>query len=273
METTKVKFGCISVTRPIEEMFETASKSKFSHIEIDLLQKHSCIESFDAKRIKKIIKQATKYNISISLHVPYTLNLADEIQSIRKANIEYLEKTIELASKIKATHITTHIGYFIGLPSWKWKRKQALDRLFLSLEEALPLCKELEVLLAIENVNPMPKHSELFYLGDNINDLDFIFDKLKSPNLKLCLDVGHANTNEGPVKYIKEFADKIVSVHVHDNNGKYDEHLTIGTGIINWNHLTDEFEKIKFYGPFVYEVVSRPLQKSREDLEKHLKLF
>ncbi|MGA3291177.1 MAG: sugar phosphate isomerase/epimerase [Candidatus Bathyarchaeia archaeon] len=263
----------MSLIKPIEEMFDETSESGFSHIEIDLLEKHSCIESFDAKRIRKIVKEATKYDISISLHVPYTLNPSDEILSIRRANIEYLEKAVKLAHKIKATHITTHIGYYIGLPSWKWKRKQALERLLLSLEKVLPLCGNLEVLLAIENVNPMPKHSEFFYLGDNINDLQYIFSKLKSPNLKLCLDVGHANTNEGPIKYIEEFADRIVSVHIHDNNGKYDEHLTIGMGTINWNILADEFKKIKFYGPFVYEVLSRTPQESREDLEKNLKLF
>ncbi|MGD0645660.1 MAG: sugar phosphate isomerase/epimerase [Candidatus Bathyarchaeia archaeon] len=273
MKTPKFKLGCLSLIRPIEEMFEAASESGFSHIEIDLLEKHSCIESFNAKRIRKIVKQAAKYNISISLHIPYTLNPSDEILSIRRANVEYLEKTIKLAHKIKATHITTHIGYYVGLPSWKWKRKKALDRLILSLKEVFPLCSKLEVVLAIENVNPMPKDSEFFYLGDSINDLNYIFSKLKSPFLKLCLDVGHANTNEGPIKYIEEFADKIVSVHVHDNKGKYDEHLVIGTGTINWSSLADEFKKIKFYGPFVYEVVSRTLQKSREDLEKHLKLL
>jgi sugar phosphate isomerase/epimerase len=89
----------------------------------------------------------------------------------------------------------------------------------------------------------------------------------------LCLDVGHANTNEGSTKYIEKFADKIVCVHIHDNNGKYDEHLAIGTGTINWNFLAGEFKKINYYGPFVYEVVSRTPKESREDLEKHLKLL
>jgi len=272
MKSAKFKLGCLSLIKPIEEMFDEVSESGFSHIEIDLLEEHSSIESFDTERIAKIVNQSAEYDISVSFHVPYTLNPSDEILSIRRANIEYLEKTVRLAHKIKATHVTTHIGYYVGLPSWKWKRKQALDRLILSLREVLPLCGDLKVLLAIENVNPMPKHSEFFYLGDNINDLEYIFGELKSPTLKLCLDVGHANTNEGAIKYIEKFADKIVSVHIHDNHGKYDEHLTVGKGTINWDSLADEFKKINFNGPFIYEVVSRTLRESREDLEKYLKL-
>lgn len=177
-----------------------------------------------------------------------------------------------LAHKIKATHVTTHIGYYIGLSSWSWKRKQALDRLILSLEEVLPLCERLDVLLALENANPMPTDSEFSYLGDNINDLKYIFDKLKSPMIKLCLDVGHANTNEGPAKYIAAFADKIVVAHIHDNKGMHDEHLAIGMGTINWKILAEEFKKIDFYGPFIYEVISKTPKESRADLGEYFKL-
>jgi sugar phosphate isomerase/epimerase len=272
MKMSKFRFGCLALRKPAEEMFEAASNSGISHIEIDLLEEHSRIESLDNKRIRQIVRLARTFGVSVSLHLPYTVNPSDEIPSIRRANIEYLKQVVMLAHKIKATHVTTHIGYYIGLSSWSWKRKQALDRLILSLEEVLPLCERLDVLLALENANPMPTDSEFSYLGDNINDLKYIFDKLKSPMIKLCLDVGHANTNEGPAKYIAAFADKIVVAHIHDNKGMHDEHLAIGMGTINWKILAEEFKKIDFYGPFIYEVISKTPKESRADLGEYFKL-
>ena len=265
----KLKFGLLAVKKPIEEMFAVANESGISHIEIDLIKEHSYVETFDAKRISKVNKLSKKFNISISLHIPYTINPSDKIPMIRKANVEYFKKCIRLANKLNATHITTHIGYCNGLPSWTWMRKQALDRLILSLKEVLPLCSKHKVYLALENVNPMPNDSEFFYLGDNIGDLEYLYNKVKSPYLKLCLDTGHANTNEGPVKYIKKFSKKLISVHFHDNKGKYDEHLAIGEGTINWKILAKEFKNIKFYGPFVSEVFSRSPQEAREDLQQY----
>lgn len=265
----KLKFGLLAVKKPIEEMFEVANQSGISHIEIDLIKEHSYVETFSAKRISDINKLAKKYKISVSLHIPYTINPSDTIPMIRNANVEYFKKCILLAHKLNATHITTHIGYCNGLPSWDWMRKQALDRLVLSLSEVLPICKKYKVYLALENVNPMPKDSEFFYLGDNISDLEYLYNQLKSPFLKLCLDTGHANTNEGPVQYLKKFGDKLVSIHVHDNKGKYDEHLAIGEGTIDWKNFANELKKMKFSGPFVSEVFSRTPQEAREDLEKY----
>ncbi len=265
----ELKFGLLAVKKPIEEMFQVAYQSGVSHVEIDLIKEHSYVESFSAKRISKINKLAKKYKITVSLHIPYTINPSDNIPSIRKANVEYLKKCIILAHKLNATHITTHIGYCNGLPSWDWMRKQALDRLALSLHEVIPSCKKYKVCLALENVNPMPKDSEFFYLGDNIHDLEYIYTSIKSPLLKLCLDIGHANTSEGPMPYLRKFGEKLVSIHFHDNNGNYDEHLAVGQGTVDWKSVANELNKMKFHGPLVSEVFSRTPQEAREDLENY----
>lgn len=265
----KLKFGLLAVKKPVEELFEEAVQSSISHIEIDLIKDFSFVETFSPKRISNVRRLAKKNNITLSLHIPYTINPSDKIPLIKAANVEYFKKCIILGHKLNVTHITTHIGYCNGLPSWTWMRQQSLDRLIISLKEVLPLCKKYKVYLALENVNPMPKDSEFFYLGDNIKDLRYIYGKIKSSFLKFCLDTGHANTNEGPVEYIRQFKNKLVSVHFHDNKGKYDEHLAIGKGNINWKVLAKEFKKIKFYGPFVSEVMTRTPKEAREDFEKY----
>lgn len=243
-------FGFNVVRKPVEEYFDYASEHGLTHLEIDLIKEHSYIETFDEKRINTLRRLSEKFGITLSLHTPFTINPSDQIPMIRDANIAYLEECVSAANKLDATHITTHIGYCLGFEQWK---KRALVRLVKNLKEVLKDCQKLKVKLAIENVNPMPERCELFYLGDSLEDLEFLFSEIESPYLNLCLDTGHANTNEGPLAYIRRFGSKIVNVHFHDNSGKYDDHLDVGEGTISWREVADSFESIGFCGPFISE--------------------
>ncbi len=45
------------------------------------------------------------------------------------------------------------------------------------------------------------------------------------PGISATLDVGHVNTaNESPAEYLSTLKDFILDMHIHDNNGKTDEH-------------------------------------------------
>ena len=235
-------FGFDVVRSPIEESFSYAVKYSFSHLEIDLIRRHSFIETFNSDRITKLKKLSEDHCITLSLHTPFTINPSDKIPVIRDANIEYLKRCVLIANKLNATHITTHVGYCLGV---KPSKKKALKRLVVNLRKLLEYCQKFEVNLALENVNPMPQESEFFYLGDNIEECKFIFSELDSPLLSLCLDIGHANTNEGPLAYIKNFGKKIISLHYHDNNGITDDHLDVGQGTVPWKEVVESIKAIK----------------------------
>ncbi|MDD5597747.1 MAG: TIM barrel protein, partial [Victivallaceae bacterium] len=61
--------------------------------------------------------------------------------------------------------------------------------------------------------------------------------------LKVCLDVGHANTPQAGMEtgaleaFAGEFAERIIHLHLHDNHGKIDEHLVPGEGTIDWRRV------------------------------------
>jgi sugar phosphate isomerase/epimerase len=52
-------------------------------------------------------------------------------------------------------------------------------------------------------------------------------------DLSFCLDVGHANT--GLLPEFMELKSRLANLHVHDNNGKFDEHLPIGDGTVDFD--------------------------------------
>ena len=59
---------------------------------------------------------------------------------------------------------------------------------------------------------------------------------LEGTSLGICFDIGHAHTNRNIddfVKHVQRFA----NVHIHDNDGTSDQHLTIGEGKIDFDHV------------------------------------
>lgn len=263
---TNLRFGMMSVKHPLEAAFGAASRAGLRHMEVDLIQPHNSLESFTSDRIKRLKTLSRQYGVSLSLHTPYTINPADEVGFFRKANEEYLKRLISLACRLKCTHITTHIGFWVGLTSWGWKRKTALETLIRTLKNLLPSLRKHRIPLALENVNPMPRDSEFQLLGDNIKDFQQIYSEVGSPFMRMCLDVGHAHTDQGPLKYMQDFGAKIIAVHFHDNHGKYDEHLAVRAGNINWKKVAAGFQGMGFSGPFISEVFTRTPKQAKEDL-------
>ena len=79
-----------------------------------------------------------------------------------------------------------------------------------------------------------------------------------SPLLGFHLDVGHANI--GPPnrasELIARFADRLVHVHVHDNDGVGDLHLPIGAGTVPWTQVVGALRDCGYDGTVTIEVFS-----------------
>ena len=131
-------------------------------------------------------------------------------------------------------------------------------------------CNKLSIVLALENVNPLPDGSDHLLLGDNINDFEFIFSNIDSPYIKFCLDTGHANLAEGVEKYLDNFSEKLHAVHYHDNLGNDDSHLIINSGNIDWELFAKKIKKANFYGPFVSECRNQKPHESASLLARYL---
>jgi len=259
-------FGFDVVRQPVEDCFGYAAEHRLDHLEIDLIRESSFIETFDAERINNLRNLSENFGISLSLHTPFSVNLSAKIPTIRNATITYLRRCVAVAFELNATHVTTHIGYCLGV---KPSKQKALNRLVGNLKQVLLDCQEFSVKLAIENVNPMPEGSELFYLADSIEECEFLLTELDSPYVNLCLDIGHANINEGPLTYIEKFGKKIINIHFHDNNGKTDDHLDVGEGTIPWKKVVDALKAINFCGPFVSECFNSKPHEAKNALLKY----
>ncbi|MEG0829451.1 MAG: sugar phosphate isomerase/epimerase [Anaerovoracaceae bacterium] len=72
-----------------------------------------------------------------------------------------------------------------------------------------------------------------------------IAKELNSLQIKLCLDVGHANCmSKVPIKeWIKVMGPYLGHIHIHNNNSIYDYHAPIQEGDLNMEEILEDIEK------------------------------
>lgn len=254
--------------KPVEEYFQYVERHRIDHLEIDLKKKHSLLNTFTPERIKMIREWSQSCGVSISLHPPFNMNLCSRIRTVRRFHTHYLRKSIQLASRLGAGHLTLHLGNFYRFAIWANPRIHALERLVRVLRQIVPEAEASGVKLALENMIPIPPEAGYMFLGDNIQDFHYIFQHIQSPALVFCLDIGHANVAEGSLKYVEKLGEKLVSAHFHDNKGEYDDHLNVGEGTVPWQNLMKAFKTINFNGPFISECVYSEHHESIEALKK-----
>ncbi|NOQ47408.1 MAG: TIM barrel protein, partial [Desulfobulbaceae bacterium] len=93
-----------------------------------------------------------------------------------------------------------------------------------------------------------------------------LFEELDSPNLGFCLDTGHVMAFAGSTwqLWLDALAPWLGQLHLHDNDGKGDDHIAIGKGIFNFRELFD------FLGSHEFQPLITLEPHSEEDLWQSL---
>ena len=84
--------------------------------------------------------------------------------------------------------------------------------------------------------------------------LDCIFSNIQSKRLGFCFDSGHCNVFTPEIDFLTIYADKLMALHLHDNDGIEDWHSLPFSGNINWNDIGAKLKLISFSGDIALEV-------------------
>lgn len=263
-------FGFMVSREPIESYFDYVLAHGIRHLEIDLKKDHSRLETFTPERIAAVRGFAERNGVSLSLHPPFNMNLCSRFFWVRRRHARYIKKCILLAHGLGARHITLHLGNFYRFAAWADPWEHAVRRLLNVLDRVVPTCEAHGVSLALENMIPIPAEAGYSFLGDSVKDFEYIFSFYESRRVKFCLDIGHANTAEGPLAYVEKLKDRIISVHFHDNEGQYDDHLDVGAGTVPWQPLMQALTETGFQGPYVSECFNSQPHEAIAKLETYI---
>ncbi len=134
--------------------------------------------------------------------------------------MDEIKRALEAAEYIPFKNLVVHLGE--KEDTWSPRTMEYAET---ALEHLGAFAHPLGVRLLVENLTSEPTTPM---------HLVHILELGHLPNIGVCLDLGHAHMTVGVADAIATLADRIGSVHVHDNHGLKDEHLWPGDGTIDW---------------------------------------
>ena len=170
-------------------------------------------------------------NIDIcSIHGPFCdLNYGSNDTLIVEATLKRFEYAYEISCKLSCQNIVLHNGYVPGtsFPTNWIKRGEIFWKKFLEN-------KDDGVIFYIENL-----------LEHDPGMIIDIINNVNRKNLKMCIDIGHVNvfSDINVLEWIKNASENIGFVHLHNNNGKKDEHNGITNGNMDINKICETLEQ------------------------------
>lgn len=220
---------------PPEERIKMIKDAGFNCVMTSCDKKYN----FENGALRSQIKLFNKYAIKLtSLHLSYnTLNLHYfwEVGSRGERIAKKTIREIKLAHKYNIKNVVIH---FAGMYSSIGERR---------LYRILNFCDKLDVNLAVENIN----YPHLF--AD-------IFDNIHHEKLKFCYDSGHNNVFDKSTDYLLKYGDKLVALHLHDNNGREDEHtITQLSGTLDWGKIASRLSELNDIS-LDYETINRVMK-------------
>ncbi|MDI9619719.1 MAG: sugar phosphate isomerase/epimerase [Candidatus Nezhaarchaeota archaeon] len=237
------------ILRPLTSFIVEATKRGFKKIEVVDEWGHA----LNVKRLNELISLKLSYSLDYLVHAPFDgLNIATPQRSLRKASLKLVKKSMHAAHELEAKLIVVHPGFRSPLD---YVKPETTWGVFLEVLKLLDKeANDLDIHVGVENM-PLDSHALLRTHKDALRLLGFISSLNR---VRLTLDLGHSNTvSADEVKeFISALGNNIIHVHVHDNNGKIDEHLPVGSGTVNWEGFAGLLSGLQLVGGLTLEVMS-----------------
>lgn len=169
--------------------------------------------------IKKQVKLFKKVGLKLSsLHMSYKDKELKEFfldSKIGNKLEKKLIKDLKIAKKYRFKCVVVHL-------------KEKFSEIGIKrLERILKVCEQIEVPLAIENID----YQDLFKK---------VFEKIDNKYLMFCYDSGHNNCFDSYYNYLEKYGNKLICLHLHDNDGLDDLHTLNKFGTIDWENVAQK---------------------------------
>lgn len=214
----------------LEEVFDILEHVQHENVGIELFVEFHNPEFMEI--VNKNMERLKKYKIS--MHGPYykTEHSAEIGSDSYNKSKEYFIETLKLSKELNSSYIVYHHN------NCKIHDKEKMiNNSKINLEELNELGKYYNANIVIENAGVISSQNMLF-------DQDEFIQICKESDNNVLIDIGHAFANGWDIEYvIRELKDKIVSYHLHNNDGKKDSHDSICYGSFNIDEFLEVYNK------------------------------
>lgn len=262
-----MQFGAMNFPiKPVLDEIAVIAADGMDYVELAMDPPQSHYSQLHAQR-QAVIQALKQHGLGLVCHLPTFVSTADLTESIRKASLQEVLRSLETAAELAAPKVVLHPSPIRGLAIHVLE--QTLGHAMDSLDRISRRAGQLGITICIENMFP-------FY-GPFVEPDDFIPIFSAFPHLQFVFDTGHAHMGDPGkhrgIRFIEQYGDRLGHVHVSDNLGQQDDHLPIGGGTIDFKAVARALSRAGYDGTITLEVFSEnrsDLIKSRDRLRKML---
>lgn len=191
------------------------------------------------------------------------INITESPKAKRMGMVDEIKRALEIADVVPFRYLIQHLGVF-----GEEFDERKLESAFSSLDELKVFAGQRGVEVLLENTpNELASGERLNY-----------FLRQTHLNLNYCFDIGHAHLGNGVEPEFEVMKERIRSTHLHDNDGREDQHLFPGKGSINWPKAMQLLGSLPDQYPLLLELrepsgCEHPVEeatRAMDELTKHL---
>lgn len=251
----------------LEDGLVWAAGHGFRYVDVCIDDAPNAIESFDDARVRGVRELLERHGIHLGLHTLSAVNVAETSPFVRDAVDAYLRAYVDTAKRLGAGWIVVHAGYHFTA-DYERRRSAALER----LQRIGDYAEAAGARLLLENMNREPPDAEVRYLGHDLEECRYYFDRLRASAIGWAYTVNHAHMLPGGIERFTAAFDlgRCGEVRLADNKGDKEEHLRPGEGTIDFKRLFDRLEGAGYEGHYMLAFGS--LEDMREGRETLLRM-
>ena len=163
----------------------------------------------------------------------------------RAAGVELVTNRIEMASRLGSDVVIMHLPAVGESDDPAAAEAAYWDRMWRSLDELKRPARSAGVRIAIEN--------------GRFEMIEKVLARYPADYVGLCYDSGHGNMLPGSsgLDGLERNLERLISVHLHDNDGASDQHRLLYTGTVDWGRLASLLARSPYAKPVSMEVSTR----------------
>jgi sugar phosphate isomerase/epimerase len=209
-------------------------------LEIGALQQLH-INLWDLGQVDELVAGIPETGLKVwSIHAPFC-SIAMDDEETRADGVRQLVRSAKVAQAFGSNIVVVHPGRDVPSKDRQRELEWTVEGMLKALEKYPP-----ETKLALET---MGKKS----LAGPPEEMAWVMERLPADRAGVCMDTGHTNQGYDVVEYIKQFPNRIFSVHLQDNNGERDDHFLPGDGQLDWPPILKALWANGYNGPLVNE--------------------
>jgi sugar phosphate isomerase/epimerase len=127
--------------------------------------------------------------------------------------------------------------------------------------------------IGLERLNTIVDAAERFNVNIAMENmcrpeyLEVIFNNIHSKRLGFCFDSGHWNVFMPEIDLLTLYGDRLMALHLHDNDGNEDWHALPCSGNIDWKYIADKLKDLNYNGAIALEVGNKTFENIKEPSE------